>query len=207
MASQPLMRPAEGAIAGGRVEAAPASLAQRQHALDHRVGREHLAQGMHIQFAGHGLKSRRWRDGMEVNLTTKVARNPPRRFVTIHSHARPTRPDPAQDPDRTLHRRRPAGRFAHALEVFRPRTLAGDHPQRDVRPRGDGLHHQPAHLRRPRADALGLPSVCRYAAHGAAARSSNICPRSRARSIRTCRNASSARHRNCSPNSPISPAW
>jgi hypothetical protein len=77
--------------------------------------------------------------------------------ATINRHARLPRPNPAEDPDRTLHRRRPAGGLAHAVEVLGPGAVAGDDPQRDVRPGGDGLHRQPAHLGRTRADAAGLP--------------------------------------------------
>src|SRR5260370_34039378 len=47
-------------------------------------------------------------------------------------HARPTCPDPPQDADRALHRRRSAGRFPHAVALFRTRAQPGHHPQRHV---------------------------------------------------------------------------
>ena len=77
----------------------------------------------------------------------------PRTCARVYNefHARQARPDPAQDADRALHRRGPADRLAHAVQVLRPRPLARHDPQRDGRPRGARLHRQPAHLRRPRA--------------------------------------------------------
>src|SRR5207237_4048101 len=89
--------------------------------------------------------------------------------VYNESHARPARPDPAQDLDRALHCRRSAGRLADALEVLRARSLAGDDPQRDGGSRRARLHREPPYFRGPRADAARLPLLRRYAARHQAA--------------------------------------
>ena len=44
-----------------------------------------------------------------------------------------------------------------------PRAVAGDDPQRDGRPRGAGLHREPAHLGRAHSDGQGLPLLRRHA--------------------------------------------
>ena len=66
--------------------------------------------------------------------------------------------------------RRPAGRLARAVAAFGARAVAGDDPQRDGGPGGDGLHREPAHVRRPRAHAEGLPLLRRQPDGGEAAR-------------------------------------
>ena len=50
------------------------------------------------------------------------------RRKSLHSrrHARRARQDPAEDAGRALHRRRPAGRLAHAVAALGPRAFAGD---------------------------------------------------------------------------------
>src|SRR5512134_3313994 len=98
------------------------------------------------------------------------------RRVYNEFHARQARPDPAQDADRALHRRGPAGRLAHAVEVLGARSLARHDPQRDGRPRGARLHREPAYLRRPRADAARLPLLRRHAARDQAARVERAAP-------------------------------
>ena len=56
-----------------------------------------------------------------------------------------------QDADRALHRRRSAGRIAHAVQVLRTRAVAGDDPQRHGRPRGARASSQ---VRTPRPGAF-----------------------------------------------------
>ncbi len=73
--------------------------------------------------------------------------------VRIDRHAGTARAAPPEDADRALYRRRAAGRLARAVAPFGARAVAGDDPQRDGGPGGDGLHQQPAHVRRPRAHA------------------------------------------------------
>jgi hypothetical protein len=55
----------KGALAGGRIERAPKTPAQREHLLDHGGRGKHLAQGVHVELSGH-TESRRWRDGTIV---------------------------------------------------------------------------------------------------------------------------------------------
>ena len=57
--------------------------------------------------------------------------------------------------------------------------FAGHDPQRDGRPRGDGIHRQPAHLGRPRAHAQGLPLLRRHAARLSPAGARSRCSASR----------------------------
>src|SRR5512137_1478486 len=85
------------------------------------------------------------------------------------SHARRSIQTTAQDADRALHRRRPAGRLARPGADLGARTVAGDHPERDGGPRGHGVCLQPAHLGRPGADAAWLPPLRRQPADRAAA--------------------------------------
>jgi hypothetical protein len=84
------------------------------------------------------------------------------------NHARRPRRTAAEDPGGALHRRRPAGGFAHAVQGLRAGPVAGHHPQRDGRPGGAGPHRQPAHQRRARAHRARLPPVRRHHAHRAA---------------------------------------
>ena len=80
------------------------------------------------------------------------------------NHAGRACQDAAEDPGRTLHRRRPAGRLAHAVARQRARAVAGDDPQRDGRPRGARPDRQPAHQRRaasrPRAAIACSSTPC-----------------------------------------------
>ena len=75
--------------------------------------------------------------------------------------------DPAESARGALHRRRPAGRLAHALARQRPRAVAGDDPKRHGRSRGARPDRQPAHQRRPRAHGARLPALRRHHAHRA----------------------------------------
>ena len=109
------------------------------------------------------------------------------------NHAGRARQDPAENAGRALHRRRPAGRLAHAVAGQRPRAVAGDDPQRDGRPGGAGPHRQPAHQRRPHADRARLPAVRRHHADGAADLA-HVGARSR-RSRRSCSRPAAARDR------------
>ena len=80
--------------------------------------------------------------------------------------------------------RRPAGRLARAVAPFGPRAVAGDDPQRDGGPRGDGLHREPAHVGRPRADREGLPLLRRQPHGHEAARDDGDPPPAKASSSR-----------------------
>ncbi len=128
-------------------------------------------------------------------------------FPACHEFARRPLPDPAQDPDRTLHRGRPAGRLARTVALLRPGAVTGHRAQRDERSRGDGIHGQPAHLGRPhsnRAAAIASSSIpcspcSRWRAPGCAPCRASSCP--------TSRSASSTRPPTCCPSSPSSPAW
>ena len=85
-----------------------------------------------------------------------------RRAVPVKwPHAGPARPNAAEDPRRALHRRRTARGLARAVETAGPRALAGDDPQRHGRPRGAGLHREPAHVGGTHPDVQGLPVLRR----------------------------------------------
>src|SRR5713226_8910382 len=75
--------------------------------------------------------------------------------------------EPAQGPDRALHRRRPDGGLARPLALLGAGPLARDDPQRHGRPRRDGLRHEPPYLGRTRAHAQGLSPLRGLAPHGA----------------------------------------
>ena len=79
----------------------------------------------------------------------------------------------------------------------------GHRPQRHGRARGGGLHHPPAHQRRPHPDRQGLPAVRRPAVDGQAAVAGRAAGHpvasSRARSTST---TSCAARCGCSPSSP-----
>ena len=97
--------------------------------------------------------------------------------------------------DRALHRRRAAGRLARAVAALRARAVAGDDPQRDGGPGGDGLHREPAHVRGPRADAQGLSLLRRQPDGGEAARAAWRSTGSKAASPPIARSSSSTRPR------------
>ena len=85
------------------------------------------------------------------------------RVVTVESDdaSGTARAAPAQDADRALRHRGPAGRLAGAVASFRPRPLRRHRAQRDGRSRGDGLHRESPHLGRPGAHRQGLPLLRR----------------------------------------------
>ena len=119
---------------------------------------------------------------VRASLPSGGAMEPASAAALEWAHAGTARTASAEDAHRALRERRPARRLARALAPFGPRPVAGHHPQRDGRPRGDGLHREPAHLRGARPHAQGLSLLRRQpdGDEGARARG-DPSPRGRAR--------------------------
>src|SRR5260370_16527542 len=77
-------------------------------------------------------------------------------------HARPTCPDPPQDADRAIYRRRSAGRFPHAVALFGTRAQPGHHPQRDVGSGGPRAGREPPYVRASDSHPTPPPTLPRH---------------------------------------------
>ena len=125
-------------------------------------------QGDGLERGGHAPHYRREAAGPLATAGLQLhamPNNVPERLIGYNAiHAERTRTDSAEDAGRALYRRRPAGRLARAVEVLRPGPVPRQHPQRHGGPGGDGLRGEPAHFRRPRADAARLSLLRRHSA-------------------------------------------